>query len=91
MLTIKADYVAVPLTSVTLFPHYAVSYLVFNQTTTSTCITSASRPRASIQWFVGDLNINHKANYTYNSEVATSILRYTPTTFSTNNMTCKPV
>ncbi|XP_052245098.1 uncharacterized protein LOC127854134 [Dreissena polymorpha] len=78
----------VNLTALTLHPQTNVTYPVYKEQSVFTCITSASRPGARIHWFVADRNITDMASYTYSSYVATSILRYTPDSITSEELRC---
>ncbi|XP_052216900.1 uncharacterized protein LOC127834857 isoform X8 [Dreissena polymorpha] len=67
-----------PLTSLTILPETSVAYPVFNVVSTFTCITSLSRPVASIQWFNDNINITHLAYYSHIDDVARSDLQFIP-------------
>ncbi|KAH3726274.1 hypothetical protein DPMN_052132 [Dreissena polymorpha] len=71
-------HLAVNRTSLTLLPQAIDTYPVFNEQTAFMRITSPSRPAAGFEWFIADRKITDMASYTYSSEVATRILRYTP-------------
>ncbi|KAH3769862.1 hypothetical protein DPMN_171143 [Dreissena polymorpha] len=79
-----------PLTSLTIVPQTSVAYPVFNVVSTFTCITSLSRPAASIQWFNDNRNITYLANYSHNDDVARSDLQYISNLngYSGGNISC---
>ena len=70
--------VPVPPTSLTILPQTSVAYPVFNVSSNFTCLTSLSRPAASIQWFNDNRNITYLANYSHNDDVARSDLQFIP-------------
>ncbi|KAH3811021.1 hemicentin-1-like isoform X2 [Dreissena polymorpha] len=80
--------VLIPLTYVSLFPPQPVLYPALNVSSNFTCITSKSRPGASIDWFENGHNITKNANYVYSSDVTSSILIFTPNAENTRNLTC---
>ncbi|XP_052219239.1 hemicentin-1-like isoform X1 [Dreissena polymorpha] len=79
-----------PLTSLTILPRTSVAYPAFNVVSNFTCITSLSRPAASIQWFIDNRNITHLAIHSNNDDVARSDLQYKPNAngYSSGNISC---
>ncbi|XP_052277704.1 adhesion G protein-coupled receptor B1-like isoform X2 [Dreissena polymorpha] len=65
-----------------------VLFPALNVPSNFTCITSKSRPGASIDWFENGHNITNNANYVYSSDVTSSILTFTPNAENTRNLTC---
>ncbi|XP_052219242.1 nephrin-like [Dreissena polymorpha] len=68
-----------PVTTLTILPETSVAYPVFNVTSTFTCITSLSRPAASIYWFNDKNNITHFSTYSQNDDVTRSELHFIST------------
>ncbi|KAH3813699.1 hypothetical protein DPMN_142165 [Dreissena polymorpha] len=79
-----------PITSLTILPETSIAFPVFNAVSNFTCITSLSRPLASIQWFNDNINLTSLAIYSHNDSVARSELRYIPNAngYSGGNISC---
>ncbi|XP_052215141.1 nephrin-like [Dreissena polymorpha] len=79
-----------PITSLTILPETSVAFPVFNAVSNFTCITSFSRPLASIQWFIDKINITSLAIYSHNDNVARSDLQYKPNanSYRGGNISC---
>ncbi|XP_052215140.1 neural cell adhesion molecule 2-like [Dreissena polymorpha] len=82
--------ILLPLTSLTILPATHFAYPVSNIVSNFTCITSMSRPAATIQWFNDIGNITNLTTYLYNDDGAKSVLQYTWTDhgYSVDYLSC---